>query len=134
MALPPKPISRHIRDLSEVVVVRWEGEWVKSIHYLSSRRKDSEFDEILYKEALAHWARYPEEDYWRITSIKPVAAGVELLELEITFLNPGKAFEVWLGNTGGNGQFTTIPEELIKTLRGKLNTRNDAALREMRPN
>ena len=109
--------------------MRWEGEWVKGIKHLSVRRKNSLEDELLYKQALAYWARYPEEEYWRITSIRPITAGVELLELEITFLNPGKAAEVRLAE---GDQHISIPHEVRQTLRSKLNACNSAALREVR--
>lgn len=117
MALPPKPISRRVHDLSEIVVVRWQGEWIKGVQYLSSRRHNSEDDELLYKQAIAYWARYPEEESWRITSIKPVAAGVELLELEITFLNPGKAYEAWICTQEGS---FAVPDVVTSLLRDKL--------------
>lgn len=138
MALPPEPTKRSIVGLNEVVVVRWSGEWIQSINHLSKSRRNSEADEIEYKRALAYWARYPEEEWWRITSVRPLNASnrypTEFLELEITFLNPGKAYEAWLANPDSwlSPQPLHIPIEIAQLLQRRLNPDSNAAVREVR--
>lgn len=138
MARSPEPVSRHLVGLNEVVVVRWSGEWIKSVQHLSKHRRDSEADEVEYKRAMCYWGRYPEDEWWRIVGIRPVGVSheypYEYLELEITFLNPGKAYEEWLasGGTEITRPFEEPPAEIIALLRRQFNPCNDGTLREVR--
>jgi len=136
--MPPEVIARKMSGVSELVTVRWKGEWTQAIHNLSRARKNSQLEEAEYKQALAWWARYPEEEWWRITAIRVVKAGHELLELEIAFLNPGKAYEHWLirpyDSTKPFGDFSRdfLNEEVIAILGRQLNASVNQGLREVR--
>ncbi len=137
--MPPEVISRRMNGVNEMVTVRWKGEWTKAITNLSRARKNSTLEEEEYKRAVAYWARYPEEEWWRIASIRVANVGVELLELEIAFLNPGKAYEFWLTrpydpNAKSLGDFARdfLNEEIIAQLGRQLNSRVNSELREVR--